>query len=337
MKQSLDAIIEIVRELATQLVSRAGSGRLSPNSAMASAAKFEPLLARTLRDSLLASWLTAARDAVRGASSESGPGSAARSATSPPVSPSPGLSLPPLRPPFGPPGFGSSPEPEPVVRLPIIEQAAKDLASRGVFTPDDFARLDQDARRAAFTVARSTSLDTVAKVRDALAENTRDGGTLKDFRNRLEQSLNSGSAAISPSAMETTYRTQQAQAYSAGQRAVLSDPYVSDAFPYFMWSATHDSRVRPDHLKMETFGQNGTAVYRVDDPIWETLYPPAGYNCRCVLIPLSIEDAARLGSAEALRWLQTGEPPTNPDWVRPPYPIELPRGWPTHQRIQSVV
>jgi uncharacterized protein with gpF-like domain len=38
--------------------------------------------------------------------------------------------------------------------------------------------------------------------------------------------------------------------------------------------ATHDARVRDDHLAMETLGLDGTNIYRADDPIWREYLPP---------------------------------------------------------------
>jgi SPP1 gp7 family putative phage head morphogenesis protein len=243
-------------------------------------------------------------------------------------------SLPPLRPPFGPPIAGEFPEPVPVVKFPAIERAAKDLRDRRVLTQAEFNRLDQDARRTAFTVARIQSLESIQRIREAVAEDVEKGGTLKSFR---ESVANDVDGELSSAQVETVYRTQVASAYSAGQRALLDHPLVSDAFPYLLWSATHDSRVRPEHLAMEKHGQNGTAVYRADDPMWVILYPPASWNCRCVAIALSIADAAKHGSKEAQRWLRTGVAPASPLWASKPYPIIPPPGWPVHTQIGSIL
>lgn len=299
-------------------------------------AKHEPLLARTIRDSLLAAWLEAARDTLpqflppppEPASGSGG------SFPTPPRSPG----SPPGPPPESP--FPDQPgEPEPVVRLPLIEEAAKDLRERRILLPHDFARLDQHARRAAFTVARVSSVDTIEKVRDALTEAIEEGKTLRDFRRSVGAALEA--SALGKHHVEAVYRTGVAQAYSAGQKEILESPLVRDAFPYVLFVATHDTRVSTkrddDHLGMEKHGQNGTAVYRVDDPIWMTLYPPMRWNCRCALIPLSLEDAARHGSKEAQRWLRTGTPPAVGDFAKRPYPVVPPKGWPTHERIASVV
>jgi SPP1 gp7 family putative phage head morphogenesis protein len=274
--------------------------------------RYEPLTSRALRDSLLAAWLKGARRVAR-------------------VVPESQIAPPVLPPTFRPSTIEAD---EPIVRLPLIEHAAAALAGKQLVLPGEFAELDQDARRAAFTVARATSLETVEKVQGAIVADIREGGTLREFRRRLDDTL---SPILSRPHVETLYRTQVAQAYAAGQQTVLDHPLVADEFPYLLWVATHDTRVREDHLAMETHGQDGTGVYRRDDPIWLTLWPPASYNCRCVVVPLSLEDAARHGSREARRWLESGQSPEAPEYAVSPYPLQVPAGWPASGRIGSIL
>lgn len=122
-------------------------------------------------------------------------------------------------------------------------------------------------------------------------------------------------------------QTIQAFDLAAKRRSKLMDPMVSEGSPYLLWSATHDGRVRPDHLVMESRGQNGTAVYRLDDPIWRKYWPPIDFGCRCVLISLSIEDAARHGSHEATEWMRTGRSPMKPEWAKKPYLFKQSKIW----------
>ena len=142
-----------------------------------------------------------------------------------------------VKPPRVPPLAIGPGEPPPVVRFPGIEIAAHDLMRRQVVTQQQFNALDQDARRTAFTVARIQSVDSLAKIQRALAEDVAQGGTLKAFRARVAESVE---GALSPAQVETVYRTQVASAYSAGQRAVMEHPLVADEFPYLLWSAVHE-------------------------------------------------------------------------------------------------
>ena len=36
-------------------------------------------------------------------------------------------------------------------------------------------------------------------------------------------------------------------------------------------------------------------IYHADDPIWNSIYPPNGYNCRCIVRALTPEQAKTRG------------------------------------------
>jgi len=233
------------------------------------------------------------------------------------------------------PTIGTSSADEPSIQYPAVEAAYRWLRQRNLITPKQYKRLDEAAKKAAFTVAGSATQDAVTRIRDLLADDVIQGGTLREFQAAATEALDS--SALSKPRLETLYRTHVGQATAAGQRAIHEHPLIVDEFPYRLWTATHDSRTRHEHLAMETHGQNGTAVYRSDDPMWETLYPPAGWNCRCDVIALSVEDAARHGSREAQKWLKTGKKPASPEYAKKPYPIQLPKGWPGTNGIRAAV
>lgn len=304
---------QAVVAFARRLLARSGNAR-SVEQLLKTLLENEPTLSGILRRAILQAYLNQAK------------------LTALPASLQAFSNLPPLRPPFGPPTIG---QPEPPIRWPGVEAAARWLYSRQLFTSDDFRQLDQQAQQAAFTVARTSSIDAVRSVQGALAEAVRTGQGLPDFRETVKESL--ARSALGEAGVETLYRTHVGLAQAAGQRAVIEHPLVGDEFPYLLFSATHDSRTRHDHLEMESHGQNGTAIYRRDDPIWQSLWPPMGWNCRCGIVPLTIDDAARHGSREAQRWLRSGTPPLTPEWAKVPYPVIPPPGWPAHQGIQAVV
>lgn len=267
-------------------------------------ARQEPLLAKLLRDALLNAYLKSAKGVAKGV-------------------------LP--RASFG--GFGvptgllniGSDSGLPI-RWPGIESAVRWLASRRLLTPNDFALLDSQAQSAAFTVARTASLDAVRKVRDAITESVQ-GGSLGQFRARVRGALHE--SMLTPARTEALFRTHEGIARSAGQRAIYEHPLVEGELFYVLFSATHDERTRESHLALEKWGQNGTAVYRMDDPIWRYCWPPISWNCRCHAFGISTFDAAKHGSKEARRWLKTGIPPTVPEYAKTPYPVVYPPGWPS--------
>lgn len=308
--RALSPIARALRRMRLRVLARAA--RRDPAAVLRELAALRPELAAAVRGSQLYAYLTGARSTA--------------------------LALdeaPPAKPPTVPPAALLPPDgPDPGVRLPGIAKAAEYLHTRLDFAPAEFAALDADARRVGFTVAGQATDEAVRRVREALREGVAEGRTLGGFREAVADALES--SPLSEAQVEAVYRTDVGKAYSAGQIAVLEHPLVAGEFPYLMWSATHDSRVRADHLAMETAGLDGTAVYRADDPVWDWAYPPAGWNCRCVVIPLSVEDAAARGVREAQRWLRTGRPPEVPQVVGR-VPLVLPKGWvPTGRRLSPV-
>lgn len=220
-------------------------------------ARYEPLLARTLSDALVAAWVAGVGEVSDRL---------------------PDLALPP--PPGGPPPGPAAiagDRGEPLLRFPALEAAARDLEGRRAVTRAEFDALDQDARRAAFTVARVASADAIDKVQRALTSQALAGGTLADFEAAVEQAL--GASALHPAHVETVFRTNLMRAYGEGLLDTLRDPLVGGEFPYLEYVAVHDSRARKEHLEMERRGLDGTAVYRRDDPIWQDFLPPWDYNC----------------------------------------------------------
>lgn len=83
------------------------------------------------------------------------------------------------------------------------------------------------------------------------------------------------------------FRTMTAQAQAAGawrqiQRAKALRPWLR-------YVAIEDSRVRDEHRHW-----HGT-VLAVDDPWWDTHFPPNGFHCRCAVRQLNDRDLVRHG------------------------------------------
>jgi len=226
----------------------------------------------------------------------------------------------------------ASPEAYPSPVLVNVAFGANWLQQRIPFERAEFDKLDEQAKRVAFTAAGVVGDAAVGKLRDRLAVAVEKGQTLAEFTRETKAALDV--SALTPAQLETLYRTHVGRAQTAGKMRVLSSPLVGDQFPYLLYSAVHDSRVRPEHKAMETIGLNGTAVYRRDDPIWNLFLPPWDWNCRCEVIPLDKETAAQYGVVEAMEWVRSGEPPGVPTWVELP-PWRPPDGWiPTSSALE---
>lgn len=80
--------------------------------------------------------------------------------------------------------------------------------------------------------------------------------------------------------LEAIYRTQTQLAYSAGQWAYNELPAVQEILWGYKYSAVGDERTREEHAMLD-----GTALPK-DDARWGSIFPPNGWNCRCVAIEI---------------------------------------------------
>lgn len=184
-------------------------------------------------------------------------------------------------------------------------KAVEYLKNKGYAITWDWEELWQDAQAQAFTVAKATRLDILQDIREAVEKALTEGKTLAWFAKELtpvlqakgwwgrQEHVDAETGEVSqvqlgsPWRLQTIYRANLQTAYMAGRfQEQLAN--VDDR-PYWMYVAILDGRTRPSHRAM-----NGK-VFRYDDPIWQYLYPPNGWGCRCRIIALSADNVAKLG------------------------------------------
>lgn len=205
------------------------------------------------------------------------------------------------------------------------EKAIEYFVSKGLELTGDWRDLWQEQHNRAFTVARLARLDALKDLRDALDDALAGGTTeyqfIRDLTPVLQQkgwwgkaidpetgevleSYDDRGAPVqwgSPRRLKLIYRQNLQSAYQAGryqQQRALAD---SNSRPYWQYLAVRDSRSRPTHAALHG------KVFRADDPVWDSIYPPNGFNCRCRVRALSARrlqaegltpETAELGSLE---------------------------------------
>lgn len=184
--------------------------------------------------------------------------------------------------------------PDPAILRALFDRPPADaiafLNSKGLAPTWNFQEMQDDAHARAFTVAKATRLDILADIRGALVDNLAAGGTLEDFNRDLIPTLRAKGwwgkqVAVDPDTLDaelvqlgsvrrlkTIYQTNVQSAYMAGRYRRQME---ADAFPYLQYLAVMDSRTRQSHALLHG------KVWRKDDPVWNSIYPPNGYNCRC--------------------------------------------------------
>jgi len=157
------------------------------------------------------------------------------------------------------------------------------------------------------------------------------GTSLRGFREKVIERLET--SPIGDGHLENVYRTNVQTAFRDGREALVSNPIVDELFPYQEHVPIRDDRVREDHLELQTQGLNGTGIFRRDDPVWNRITAPLGYQCRCLDRPLTLSQAARKGVKEAQEWLRTGDRPAFPEWLDTIVDFEPYPGFGTRGRV----
>lgn len=186
-------------------------------------------------------------------------------------------------------------------------QAAIDyLTAKGYAITWSWQEMLDAAHDRAFTVAKAMRLDLLSDIRAALEAALQEGQTLAQFIANLQPVLerqgwwgkqvlvdSEGDAELvqlgSPRRLKTIYQTNLQSAYMAGRQTAMEES--ADTHPYWRYVAILDGRNRPGHRAL-----NGK-VYRHDDPVWSSIYPPNGFNCRCRVTALSAAALKRRGLA----------------------------------------
>ena len=204
------------------------------------------------------------------------------------------------------------------------EQAIAYLKSKGYAITWNWQEMVDQAHDISFTVAKAMRLDLLSDIRGALETALQSGQTLKQFIADLQPVLESqgwwGKQVIvdsqgvgemvqlgSPRRLKTIYQTNLQSAYMAGRKASMEE--TTDTHPYWMYVAILDGKTRPSHRALH--GQ----VFRHDDPIWASIFPPNGFNCRCRVVALTESAVKRRGlrvvSSEGNMFTETVETGVN--------------------------
>lgn len=150
---------------------------------------------------------------------------------------------------------------------------------------------------AAFTVAKIMSRDLLEDVRAAVDSAIANGESLGTFAKNLRPILQAkgwwgkkeevdpatGETRVvqlgSPQRLRTIYRTNMTTAYQAGRWERIQRQKAT--FPFLRYLTVDDSRVRETHAHWHN------VILPVDDPWWQTHYPPNDWGCRCTAIPVN--------------------------------------------------
>lgn len=184
-----------------------------------------------------------------------------------------------------------------------INQAPADAVAyfraKGFAISDDWQDVWTRAHARAFTVAKAAQMDVLTAIRNEVDAALSQGLTAKQFQANLKPQLEKlgwwGKKEVdgrevqlgSPYRLNTIYRQNLQTAYMAGRyRRMLSR---TKTHPYWQYVAIDDGQTRPAHARLRG------KVFRFDDPIWDIIYPPNGWGCRCRVRALTEAQVKAMG------------------------------------------
>lgn len=135
--------------------------------------------------------------------------------------------------------------------------------------------IEDDALKTAMEINlyRFSAAKTLAEVQ-ALNQLFRESSSYADFEKKA--------SAICPKFNKTWQRTEYDTAYLSAQSASRYQQLIhkDKVYPYWQYRAIHDKHTRPEHMMLDG------VVLPAGDKLWDDIYPPNGWNCRCRVKPL---------------------------------------------------
>lgn len=185
------------------------------------------------------------------------------------------------------------------------EEAVKRFRQKGFKVGFDWRDVWQQEHGKAFTVAKAMRYDILRDIREAVDDAIAKGISLDQFRKQLEPTLRAkgwwgkalqidpktGEQKLvqlgSPRRLKTIYDTNLRVSLAAGKWDRIER--VKKRRPYLIYRQLDRDTKREEHEQYDGL------VLPVDDPTWDSIYPPNGFNCGCYVQQVSQRDLDRMG------------------------------------------
>lgn len=172
--------------------------------------------------------------------------------------------------------FSPMPHTEAVQRiesLPIVSRAVMD-------------GLLPELRAHAFVVSGVEAFDRVSQIRDQIRAVPAGEQTWTKAKKAIAAELREdlGGKAAERRA-ELLLRTHAFRGYAAARYRTLMAQ--RDVFPFWQYKTHGDGRVRPSHAALNN------RIFPAGHPIWQRIFPPWDWGCRCLVVPLLGKDVDR--------------------------------------------
>ena len=179
----------------------------------------------------------------------------------------------------------------------LVPKEALDYLKRKKLRPAfSYKDVWNEEHAAAFTVAKAMQLDVLSDIKKTVEKAVEDGTTFEQFKKDLKPTLmqkgwwgkkdmvdpltgKTVNAQLgSDRRLKTIYSTNLRSAFQKGQ---YDRAMSSDAHPYLMYHLGPSVHHREQHARWNNL------IRPKDDPIWNEIFPPNGYGCKCYTTAVS--------------------------------------------------
>ena len=177
--------------------------------------------------------------------------------------------------------------------------------AKGAHLSWNWTDTETERHATSFTVAKVTSFDVLQAIHNEVDRAISQGRTFAQFKDALKPRLQElgwwGKKEVldidtgeitkaqlgSTRRLRTIFQANVQSAYMAGRYKRYRENV--DHRPWWQYVAILDNRTREAHEALSG------KVWHWDDPIWETIWPPNGFNCRCRVTALTNQELERKG------------------------------------------
>lgn len=154
---------------------------------------------------------------------------------------------------------------------------------------------EQSGGLARVAFVRSAESAVTDRVRELIAEAIREGRAEAATGRLISMSVDEireRSGPWSEAYSRMAFRTNLNTAVTAGRFRQAQDPDVAAVIPCMRFHTSSDGDVRDNHRPMHD------VVLKTDNPAWNRLAPPLGYNCRCGVALVTRAQLRRMGKLD---------------------------------------
>ncbi|WP_417366867.1 phage minor head protein [Flavobacterium beibuense] len=161
-----------------------------------------------------------------------------------------------------------------------LESGAKDGYGKKweKFPKDGKGSTPRELKKNLFAFSGAKTYAQLVAINDLLVDKD---GKLRPY-NEFEQLARGINRQYNKNYLQAEYQTARTAAQMAEKWERLQE--TKDLFPNLKYRTAGDSRVRPEHEKLDGI------IKPLDDPFWSTYYPPLDFRCRCDVVATA-EDA----------------------------------------------